>query len=92
MPNIQVNKSAEKRVRQDKRKRAHNRLIKGYVRDMMRQVRNTTDAKSAEEALPHAYSVLDKAAKKGVIHRKTSARYKSRLTARANRMKAETAT
>ncbi len=87
MPNTQIDKSAEKRVRQDRRKRAHNRLVKGYIRDMMRQIRGISDAEAVEKALPHAYSVLDKAAKKGVIHRKTSARYKSRLSARANRLK-----
>ena len=87
MPNTQIDKSAEKRVRQDRRKRAHNRLVKGYIRDMMRQIRGISDGEAVEKALPHAYSVLDKAAKKGVIHRKTSARYKSRLSARANRLK-----
>ncbi|MCD6501116.1 30S ribosomal protein S20 [bacterium] len=87
MPNTQIDKSAEKRVRQDRRKRAHNRLVKGYIRDMMRQIRGISDSEAVEKALPHAYSVLDKAAKKGVIHRKTSARYKSRLSARANRLK-----
>ncbi len=88
MPNTQVDKSAEKRVRQDRRKRAHNRLVKGYIRDMMREIRGISDEKALAEALPHAYSVLDKAAKKGVIHRKTGARYKSRLAARGNRIKA----
>jgi len=86
VPNTQVDKSAEKRVRQDKRKRAHNRLMRGYVRDMMRQVRSISEEGPAVEALPHAYSVLDKAAKKGGIHKKTSARLKSRIAVRANRL------
>ena len=43
MPNIQINKSAEKRVRQDIRKRAKNRVIKGYMRDMMRLIRAEKD-------------------------------------------------
>ncbi|MCK5832579.1 30S ribosomal protein S20 [bacterium] len=88
MPNTQVDKSAEKRVRQDKKKRAHNRVMKGYVRDMMRQVRTAQNKETALEALPHAYSVLDKASKKGIIHHKTCARLKSRIAVRANKIKA----
>ena len=87
MPNTQVNKSAEKRVRQDRRKREQNRLVRGYIRDMMRQARSTEDEQSAKEAIPHAYSILDKAAKKGLIPKKTCARYKARIALRANRLK-----
>lgn len=87
MPNIQINKSAEKSVRQDRRKREKNRVIKGYVRDMMRSVRAETDSEKAEKALPHAYRILDKAVKKHVMHQRTASRYKSRLAAHAKNLK-----
>lgn len=79
MPNTQVNKSAEKRVRQDAKKRERNRMVRGYYRDLIREIRSMDDAEEVRKELPHAYSVLDKAVKKGVIHKKTASRYKSRL-------------
>lgn len=82
MPNTQVNKSAEKRVRQDKAKRDKNRVIRGYMRDMMRNIR-AKDPESAAADMPHAYSILDKAVKNGIIRKRTGARYKSRLSAHA---------
>lgn len=88
MPNIQVNKSAEKRVRQDKAKRARNRVIKGYTRDMMRTFEAEMDVEKACGMLPHAYSILDKAVKKGVMHRRTAARHKSRMALRVQRIAA----
>jgi len=87
MPNTQINKSAEKRARQDQRKRAKNRVLRGYVRDMMRTVRAEKDPDAAEKQLPHAYSTLDKAAKKNILHKRTVARYKSRLVAHTKKLK-----
>lgn len=86
MPNTQINKSAEKRVRQDEKKRARNRIIRGYTRDVIRNLNAETDPEKAREMLPHVYSMLDKAVKKGVMHAKTAARQKSRLTARVNKL------
>lgn len=87
MPNTQVNRSAEKRVRQDRRKREKNRVVRGYIRDMLRNVRSETDPDNCEGLLKHSYSVLDKAVKKNIIHRKTAARYKSRLALHTQRVK-----
>lgn len=86
MPNTQINKSAEKRVRQDERKRAQNRVVKGYTRDVIRSLNAETDLDKAREMLPHVYSTIDKAVKKGVMNPKTAARKKSRLTNRVNKL------
>ncbi|MGC9314029.1 MAG: 30S ribosomal protein S20 [bacterium] len=89
MPNTQINKSAEKRVRQDKRKRARNRIVKGYTRDVVRLLIAETDPEKAKSMLPHVYSSLDKAVKKGVMHHRTAARRKSRLTSYVNKLGVE---
>lgn len=79
MPNI---KSAEKRVRVAERKRLRNRIVRSRTRTMVTQVRRaatTGDVQTAESRLREAISALDKAAAKGVIHRNSAARRKSRL-------------
>jgi len=86
MPNTQINKSAEKRVRQDARKRAKNRVARGYIRDMMRNVRATTDPEETKNSLNHAYRTLDRAVSKGLMHKKTAARHKSRLASHINKV------
>lgn len=77
MPN---NAAAEKRMRQEQKRRLHNRSIKSLVKTQITKARQAiaTDAE-AEEAVRAAVSELDRAAKKGVIHRNNAARRKSRL-------------
>ncbi len=88
MPN---NAAAEKRMRQEQRRRAFNRSTKSIVKTQItkaRQAISTTDANSAE-AVRLAVSELDKAAKKGVIHKNNAARRKSRLMKQLNAINAE---
>lgn len=88
MPN---NAAAEKRMRQEQRRRAFNRSTKSIVKTQVtkaRQAISTTDANSAE-AVRLAVSELDKAAKKGVIHKNNAARRKSRLMKQLNAINAE---
>ncbi len=83
MPN---NPSAEKRMRQEQKRRLHNRSIKSLVKTRItkaRQAINDADA-NAEAAVRAAVSELDRAAKKGVIHRNNAARRKSRLMKQLN--------
>ena len=88
MPN---NPSAEKRMRQEQKRRLHNRSVKSIVKTQItraRQVINSnTSAESAEEAVRAAVSELDRAAKKGVIHPNNAARRKSRLMKQLNATK-----
>ena len=83
MPN---NPAAAKRMRQEQKRRLHNRSIKSLVKTQItkaRQAINGEDANS-EAAVRAAVSELDRAAKKGVIHRNNAARRKSRLMKQLN--------
>jgi small subunit ribosomal protein S20 len=86
MPN---NAAAEKRMRQEQKRRAHNRSIKSEVKTQVTKARTaitTTNinAADAEAAVRAAVSELDRAAKKGVIHKNNAARRKSRLMKQLN--------
>jgi len=84
MPN---HKSAEKRVRQSEKRRVINRGNRSKVRTYIKKVRAALDSGKKDEiesALPETISVIDKAVQKGVMHKNAAARYKSRLTLRAN--------
>ena len=79
-----VIKSAIKKDRQDKKARAHNRVISDEYKKAAKAVRKLAqagDVKKATEALKKAYSTIDKAAKKNVLHKNNAARRKSRLAA-----------
>ena len=86
MPN---NAAAEKRMRQEQKRRLHNRSIKSLVRTQITKARNAIAVgdDNSEEAVRQAVSELDRAAKKGVIHRNNAARRKSRLMKRLNATK-----
>lgn len=82
MPN---NASARKRVRQEAKRRLHNRSVKSLVKTQITKARVAiSTGQDAEEAVRAAVSELDRAAKKGVIHRNNAARRKSRLMKRLN--------
>ena len=76
MPN---HKSPKKRLRQDAKRRARNKAVKSEVRSASKKVTAASSPEEAGKALSHAASVIDRAAKKGMIHWKTAARKKSRL-------------
>jgi len=85
MPN---NAAAEKRMRQERKRRLHNRMVKSIVKTEITKARQAIDtgSESAEEAVRAAVSELDRAAKKGVLHRNNAARRKSRLMKQLNTM------
>lgn len=89
MPN---HKSAEKRVRQSEKRRAINRSNRTKVRNYIKKLRVALDSGQSEDVqqvLPVTISVIDKAVQKGVMHKNAAARYKSRLTVRANQAAAK---
>ena len=88
MPN---HKSAEKRVRQNERRRVINRSNRSRLRTAVKELRSALekDGKGASDLLPTTISELDKAVQKGVLHRNAAARHKSRLTARVNQAAAK---
>jgi len=75
-------KSAEKHIRQSLQRRANNRKNKSVIRTQIKKLKAAVEKKDETEALklmPETFSIIDKAAKKGTIHKKTASRYKSRL-------------
>jgi len=72
-------KSALKRIRSDKAKTLRNKYQHKTTRNAIRVLRATTDKAEAEKMLPSISSLLDKLAKKNVIHKKKAANLKSGL-------------
>lgn len=80
-------KSALKRAKQSETKRLRNKAVKTRVKHLVKNVHAAVDGDSPETAsaqLNAARSAIDKAAKKGVIHKRTAARKISRLSKRVN--------
>ena len=78
-------KSALKANRQNIKRRAHNRQLRSRLRTALKAIRASLDAKDltgAKAALNATVSIVDKMAAKGIIHRNTAGRYKSRLSTR----------
>jgi small subunit ribosomal protein S20 len=76
-------KSAVKRVRQTAKRNANNRSNRGKLRTQIKKLRSAVagaDKNVSGELLNPTISVIDKAVNKGLIHKNTAARYKSRLT------------
>ena len=81
-------KSAQKAIRQNERHRLHNRYYARTTRNAIRDLRNTTDKKTAEENAPKVYAMIDKLAKIGVIHKNKAANLKSGLALYINKLQA----
>ncbi len=82
-------RSAKKALRQSKKRGAENKIIKKELKKTLKIVRQTAGAKEPEKAkslIPAAYKKIDKAAKRGLIHRNTAARKKSRLSRAVNKV------
>ena len=78
-------KSALKANRQNITRREHNRNMRSRLRTALKAIRASLDANdmtAAKAALGATVSIVDKMATKGIIHRNTAGRYKSRLSAR----------
>ncbi len=80
-------KSAKKRVRQDSKKRLHNRYYKKTARTAIQRLRSLEDKDQAEKFLPKVTSMLDRLAKKNQIHKNKSANLKAKLAKFVNGLK-----
>ena len=77
-------KSAEKRARQAIKRRAHNITLRSKMRTAIKKARSalaTGEKDGAQAAVKAATPVIDSMVNKGIIHRNTAARHKSRLSA-----------
>jgi small subunit ribosomal protein S20 len=79
-------KSAEKRARQSETRRIENKYHARTSRNAVKALRNTSGKEEAQENLPKIASMLDKLAKKKVIHKNKAANLKSKLAKQANKM------
>jgi len=75
-------KSALKANRQNIKRREHNRQMRSKLRKAIRSSLDAKDLSAAKAALSQTVSIVDKMATKGIIHRNTAGRYKSRLASR----------
>lgn len=73
-------KSALKRIRRNESVRLRNRYQHKTTRNAVKKLRSETDKKKAEALLPSVISMIDKLAKKNVIHSNKAANLKSKLT------------
>jgi len=77
-------KSAIKRIRSNAAKRLRNRYQAKTTRNAIKKLRSTTSAEEANEMLPRVVSMIDRLAKKNVIHRNKAANDKSKLAKLVN--------
>ena len=84
-------KSALKANRQNVKRREQNRQMRSKLRTALKAIRARLDANDvdgAKTALSETVSIVDKMATKGIIHRNTAGRYKSRLASRLTKASA----
>lgn len=82
-------KSALKRVRQNENRRLRNKILKTKTKNVIKELKKAVNEESREKVLSSldlAKSVIDKAAKKGALHKRTAARKISRITKMVNKI------
>jgi small subunit ribosomal protein S20 len=72
--------SSKKRIRQDAKKRLHNRYYKKSTRSAIREFRELEDQKEAEKTLPKLFSMIDRLARRNQWHQNKAANVKSGLS------------
>lgn len=77
-------KSSVKRIRQAKVRRLANRYVSRTARNKVRELRSVTSKEEAQKMYPEVCSMLDKLAKKNVIHRNKANNLKSKLASHVN--------
>ena len=81
-------KSALKRIRANDRKRELNRYQAKTTRTFVKRLKGTTDQAEAQELLKKVTSMLDRLAKKNIIHKNKAANNKSKLARHVNALAA----
>lgn len=79
-------KQAIKRVRQNEKRRKHNRKQRSKMNTLINNALEETDKEAAEEKMKEAVSYLDKMSAKGKIHPNNAARKKSKLAKHLNNL------
>jgi len=77
-------KSSEKRIRQDEARKINNKYYAKSTRNALKELRSVTDKATASKLLPKVSSMLDKLAKKNIIHPNKAANLKSEIAKKVN--------
>jgi len=77
-------KSSVKRIRQTEARRVNNRYSAKTTRNALKAIRTTTDKAVAAEMLPKVSALLDKLAKRNIIHKNKAANLKSSIQKHVN--------
>ena len=78
--------SAKKRIRQNEKKRVHNKYYAKTARNAVKSLRNTSEKEAANSLLPKVASLLDKLAKRNIIHKNKASNLKSSLALHVNKL------
>ena len=79
-------KSSIKRIRQEEKRRLHNRYYAKTMRNAVKKLRATTDKAEAIALFPNVQRMLDKLAKRNIIHKNKAANLKSKLAAHIGKL------
>ena len=79
-------KSSIKRNRQQQKRRLHNRYYAKTMRNAVKKLRATTDKAEAVALFPNVQKMLDKLAKRNIIHKNKAANLKSKLAAHISKL------
>ena len=79
-------KSSIKRIRQEEKRRLHNRYYGKTMRNIVRKLRATTSKEEAVALYPKVQKLLDKLAKTNLIHKNKAANLNSKLSAHINKL------
>jgi small subunit ribosomal protein S20 len=71
--------SAKKRMRQERKRRLHNRAQRSRIKTAIKHVMTAEDAEAGQRALKEAYMLLDRLASRNYLHRNRAQRKKSQL-------------
>ncbi|MFW6275971.1 MAG: 30S ribosomal protein S20 [bacterium] len=81
-------KSAEKRIRQTNTRKLHNKYYAKTTRNAIKKLKQTSEPAEAGEMLPKVAGMIDKLAKKNIIHKNKAAHVKSSLAKHVNGLSA----
>jgi small subunit ribosomal protein S20 len=79
-------KSALKRIRQTEKRKLHNRYYAKTARNAVRKLRATTEKEAAVALYPKVSAMLDKLAKRNIIHKNKASNLKSKLALHVNKL------
>ncbi len=79
-------KSALKRIRQDENKRLHNKYFARGTRNAIKELRSESNKEEAAKLYPGVAAMIDKLAKRNIIHKNKASNLKSKLAIQVNKL------